>query len=193
MECQPARQLVSCPYCRRYPLEKFRGLAGHIRQSPECERKQAARLSSIHTRNHHGAPPHQRGSCDPESNPGCSDPLPQQDLDFNQDIGTSDQDLVDERCDATSNGTDSRDRVQLNPSGPWRYLARDPGTEPFVGDYAGTAWDKKKSKEDPKLTYHPWASKEEFEVVNWLSSEGLSQGAINRFLKLQYVSYDETT
>ena len=38
--------------------------------------------------------------------------------------------------------------------------------------------------------YHttPGASQEEFDVMNWLSTEGLSQKGIDRFLKLQYAS-----
>ncbi|KAF8287390.1 hypothetical protein DL93DRAFT_2038892, partial [Clavulina sp. PMI_390] len=38
------------------------------------------------------------------------------------------------------------------------------------------------------LPFYPWKSAEEFEIVNFLSVEGLSQGAIDRFLRLIYVS-----
>ncbi|KAF9505543.1 hypothetical protein BS47DRAFT_1259431, partial [Hydnum rufescens UP504] len=35
--------------------------------------------------------------------------------------------------------------------------------------------------------FYPWASLDEFEVVDWLSSLGLSQAKINEFLNLSWV------
>ncbi len=50
-----------------------------------------------------------------------------------------------------------------------------------------TLWDKMMSQEDCGQPYSPFESKEEWELVYWLSTEGLSQGAINCFLKLRWV------
>ncbi|KAF9513021.1 hypothetical protein BS47DRAFT_1269347, partial [Hydnum rufescens UP504] len=41
--------------------------------------------------------------------------------------------------------------------------------------------------ENPQQPFYPWASLDEFEVVDWLSSSGLSQAKINEFLNLSWV------
>lgn len=79
-------------------------------------------------------------------------------------------------------------RPILNPLGPWLYLDHDEATKPTVGRHVGTKWDAMKANEKERLPFYPWASQSEFEVVEWLSTEGLSQKAIDRFLNLQYVS-----
>ena len=61
------------------------------------------------------------------------------------------------------------------------------GQETVVDIYAGkplhgwaqTLWDKMVSQEDSGRPYSPFESKDKWELVHWLSMEGLSQGAIN--------------
>ncbi|KAF9511421.1 hypothetical protein BS47DRAFT_1363801 [Hydnum rufescens UP504] len=48
-------------------------------------------------------------------------------------------------------------------------------------------WERLLSQEDPLFPFKPWADEEEFEVIAWLLTEGLSQAAIDHFLKLSYI------
>lgn len=56
------------------------------------------------------------------------------------------------------------------------------------GAFVGTRWSHKKHAESAQYPYFPWASKDEYEIVHWLATEGLSQGAIKRFLATGFVS-----
>lgn len=56
------------------------------------------------------------------------------------------------------------------------------------GPYVGTRWEQKRMEESPRHPFFPWASEDEYKLVEWLSTEGLSQGAIDRYLKLEQVS-----
>jgi hypothetical protein len=62
-----------------------------------------------------------------------------------------------------------------DPDAAWRF-----GKTP-------TLWDDIRAQEDPAFLFKPWANKQEYEMVVFLSSNGLSQGAIDRFLQLEYV------
>lgn len=84
--------------------------------------------------------------------------------------------------------THSETPEPLNPSGPYQIRERDPALEPLVGAQVGTKWETMKANERERLPFFPWSSQKEFEIVNWLSTEGLSQSAIDRFLALSYVS-----
>jgi hypothetical protein len=186
---QQDQQLVSCPYCHRYPLEKSRGLAGHIRQTATCQQRQNELLSDMLAHNTFGsASPSDPPSTQPlENSRNCNARSPRGLL-ADQDIG-----LAGDQIDASDPENDNIEDTasghqQINPSGPWKYRARDPRHEPVTGKYIGTRWEKLKSDEKPDLPHYPWASQEEFDVVNWLSTEGLSQKGIDRFLKLQYAS-----
>ena len=192
MRHQQAQQLVSCPYCHRYPLEKSRGLAGHIRQTAACRQRQNERLSDIRAHNSFRSASHgDVSSPQPSENGLDCDARNPGGLLADQDIGLSH--VAGDQNDASDPENDDvedsmGEHQQMNPLGPWQYRARDPRHEPFTGKYIGTRWEKLKSDEKPDLPHYPWASQEEFDVANWLSSEGLSQKGIDRFLKLQYAS-----
>ena len=49
-------------------------------------------------------------------------------------------------------------------------------------------WDQLSRDEDEGRPYTPFESKQEWELIYWLSMEGISQGAIDCFQKLQWVS-----
>ena len=186
-------QLVKCPYCHHWPLEKTRGLASHIRQKPSCRRAdEQVTQANIATKNQ-------------QAHPQLSSHLPTSDashtLPGGIDTGTRDIEYGDSPPSTSTRNSpflhpdDPEDdpdvpgpRPRLNPLGPWLYLDRDEATKPAVGRYVGTKWDAMKANEKGRLPFYPWASQSEFDVVEWLSTEGLSQKAIDRFLKLQYVS-----
>src|SRR5258705_13846178 len=52
-----------------------------------------------------------------------------------------------------------------------------------------TLWEKF-SREAGEGAYAPFEGKEEWELSHWLSTEGLSQGAIDHFWKLKWVSHN---
>ena len=79
------------------------------------------------------------------------------------------------------------DELEENPvcAGLKTIIDTDAG-KPLPGQI-GTLWDKMMSQQDHGRPYSPFESKEEWELAYWLSMEGLSQGAINHFLKLKWV------
>lgn len=50
------------------------------------------------------------------------------------------------------------------------------------------AWEELRSIKDRNNPFHPWHSQMEYELVEWLATSQLSQAAIDRFLKLNWVS-----
>src|SRR5258705_409367 len=52
-----------------------------------------------------------------------------------------------------------------------------------------TLWEKF-ARQAGEGGYAPFESKEEWELSHWLSTEGLSQGAIDHFWKLKWVSHN---
>jgi len=65
----------------------------------------------------------------------------------------------------------------------------DNESKPKVLGHTRTRWEQMRSNEDPANPFAPWNSKEEYELVEWLATSGLSQAAIDRFLNLNWVSY----
>ena len=63
----------------------------------------------------------------------------------------------------------------------------DEAGKPLPGQ-AEMLWDKMLGQEDSGQPYAPFQSEEDWELAYWLSTKGLSQGAINHFLKLKWVS-----
>ncbi len=164
-------QLVKCPYCHQWPLEKMHGLASHICQKPACKRADdRAAQANLTARN-------QQTHLTSLYSDGASDSPSTQNFLFPQD-----GDPLEEEPDKLD------PQSGLNPLGPWQYLDVDEAMKLKVGHYVGMKWDKMKANEKERLPFYPWASQEEFDVVEWLSTEGLSQRAIDRFLKLSYVS-----
>jgi hypothetical protein len=51
-----------------------------------------------------------------------------------------------------------------------------------------TQWSAIQDLQESPNPFHPWTSHGEFELVNWLSTSKLSQGAIDCFLRLSVVN-----
>lgn len=200
----PADQLVACPYCRAYPLERSRGLEGHIKQKRMCSEARERQLERIRTSNNRqqvSPVESQESSSDNDDSPQNS-PSPLLDdqsqtdrftaLDFMFDQQNPSDDSKSARSDPEQSDPEVDTHVQtpapLNPSGPYQIRERDPALEPLVGAHVGTKWERMKANERERLPFFPWSSQKEFDIVNWLSTEGLSQSAIDRFLSLPYVS-----
>jgi hypothetical protein len=191
-------QLVKCPYCHHWPLEKTRGLASHIRQKPSCRRAdEQVTWANIATKNqqaHLQSSSHLPTSDASHTLPGAyqcgSINTGLHDIYYsNSPPSTSTWNSPFLRPDNPEDELDEPGpRPRLNPTGPWLYLDRDEATKPAVGCYVGTKWDAMKANEKGRLPFYPWASQCKFDVVEWLLTEGLSQKAIDRFLNLQYVS-----
>jgi hypothetical protein len=52
-----------------------------------------------------------------------------------------------------------------------------------------TVWEVMERERNEESEYYLWASNKEWEVVWWLSTNGLSKASIDQFLKLDYVSF----
>jgi hypothetical protein len=55
-----------------------------------------------------------------------------------------------------------------------------------LGGAIETLWDQLSKQEESGRPYVPFESKEDWELCYWLSTEGVSQGGINRFRKLKW-------
>lgn len=194
-------RLVSCPYCQAYPFVRSRGLENHIRQQPSCLRARQRYFERL------GGPDSQHTSC--LGTPVDDDSQLQLDGGGSPSGGSNQAPLL-QAASVDRSPTESPDHIlpvqpnsesldddlgpqspdRVNPSGPYQIQARDPSHEPQVGNYVGTTWEAKRANEQTNLPFYPWASQAEFQLVSWLSTEGLSQGAIDRYLKLRCVSHN---
>lgn len=197
-------QLISCPYCSRSGLKGGKGLNLHLANSPTCQecaqqsKKKLVAPPQIqrdlgestpitprssptqqcpHANLSHaleqlapGVDGHDQGSNERQNN-------------FPQPVGDSDdngpsEDQHHNRPGYRMNpgGEDTRFEVHSSPEHGCTYGQRE------------TRWEHLDKLNDPTRPYHPWRSREEFELVNWLSSASLSQAHINCFLKLSFVS-----
>lgn len=203
-----SRQLVACPFCGKFPLEKHRGLEGHIKQRQSCSQARDRRHAELRARNqlssqpsetdstlsHHPSTYQDGSTFDPDLACDFSDGVSQNDtMNMNRDDEPDQPASRDRSLSPDFNGNDDGNPGQaetpVNPSGPYQYLDRDPELEPKIGAYIGTKWEEMKAREKDNLPFYPWASRAEFEIVNWLATEGLSQKAIDRFLQSKYVSF----
>ncbi len=66
----------------------------------------------------------------------------------------------------------------------------DPSAGKTLPGRAETLWDQLSRDEDQGRPYAPFESKQEWELSYWLTTEGISQGAIDCFQKLQWVCLD---
>ncbi len=67
-------------------------------------------------------------------------------------------------------------KVKINPKAAYTF------------GHVGMLWERMKLAEDPDHPFYPFHSADKFEIVEFLATANLSQGAIDRFLKLSLVS-----
>lgn len=198
-------KLVSCPYCRAYPFARSRGLENHIRQQPNCLQAREQDLERLRALGPQDGSPSGTPSNDDDqrlNGGGSVSGEPDRLRLFqaaNADLNPSEpaDPFMPTHDGSESEGSDDdcgpQSHNPANPFGPYQFRARDPKHEPQIGKRVGTKWEAKKANEQTELPFYPWASQAEFELVNWLSTEGLSQGAIDRYLALDWVSCNEET
>jgi len=191
----PGDELHHCPHCGRGPFVGERGLTGHISKMRRCREVRSRLASAVDANGGHSPSP--TGMTEPE--------FDQMDMDYlgyhpssSADNDRTPADAADKNLDEppdVNNAQTSGDTgpEPLNPHQNITYLVKKVSgaakifvdSEPSVRP--ATQWDRLKSLENPQQPFHPWASLEEFEVVDWLSSSGLSQAKINDFLNLSWV------
>lgn len=67
----------------------------------------------------------------------------------------------------------------------------DAGVVYNIGTDLRTLWEVQRDERDklrPQQPYHPWRSEAEFKMVEFLTKSSLSQGQIDEFLELEFVS-----
>ena len=170
---------IHCPWCYQN-VKCHGGLASHIWQSLICWAKHD---------NHNLTQP--RTSHGSAQNPPCLQDAPPNtghgsDGDWNQD----DEDLgpsLSPECNLESeaNVTDNRG----SPPTPHLKVNIDTDAGKPLEGHQETLWEKLGRQAEEGWPYVPFESKEEWELSYWLSTEGLSQGAIDHFQKLKWVSH----
>src|SRR5258707_7211073 len=168
---------IHCPYCYQ-KVKHWCGLASHIRQSLACQAKhnndnpQLPRTSHdpILTPNHHDTPPG-TGQHDPDGSDWDRDP--------GSSLGPG------HTSEFEANDTDSG---ASPPTTHLKVIINTNAGKPLEGCQE-TLWERF-SRQAAEGGYAPFESKEEWELSHWLSTEGLSQGAIDHFRKLKWVSHN---
>lgn len=106
------------------------------------------------------------------------------------DIFADDIDRTPDPPDMPDN--DRGPAAPLNPGShadsPYLIRPLDEASQPRTYGNGPTLWENMRTHENPELPFAPWSSKDEYELVEWLATSGLSQAAINRFLALSWVS-----
>src|SRR5258708_2127680 len=175
---------IHCPYCYR-KVKHWGGLASHIQWSLACQVKhnndnpQLPRTSHdpILTPNCHNTP---LGCHDTPPGTGWHDP---DGSDWDQDPGSSlgPGHTLEFEADDTDSGASP-------PTTHLKVIIDTNAGKPLEGCQE-TLWERF-ARQAGEGGYAPFESKEEWELSHWLSTEGLSQGAIDHFQKLKWVSHN---
>jgi hypothetical protein len=191
-QLMPATRLdkYTCRWCGRI-LKTLQGLASHQTQAYACRRAKRDFENQKATQWATSRVIEREDSLEP-----------QMDMDLN-DFGVSDagdnpqrperstgeEDSHSQHHSAAADRTDDGPAPPLNPSSS-RYAVRqlDANSQPRVYRMGQTRWEELRSSEDPDNPFYPWKSQKEYELVEWLATSQLSQAAIDRFLKLNWVS-----
>ena len=94
-----------------------------------------------------------------------------------------DHDMQDNLESKTMGSTEPND-----PARPAKIKVQIDPKATYTFGHVGTLWERMKLAEDPDHPFYPFHSADEFEIVESLVMANLSQGAIDRFLKLSLVS-----
>jgi hypothetical protein len=184
-------ELHSCPHCGRGPFVSERGLTGHISKMRHC-REARGHLAAANANGEHRPSP--AGLAEQESDRMDEDedhPGHHPTNLFASDDMAADLDEPPNVNNSSNSGDAGPE--PLNPQQNTSYIIKKisgaakifDDSEPSI--QPETQWDRLKSLENPRQPFHPWASLDEFEVVDWLSSSGLSQAKIDDFLNLSWV------
>ncbi len=79
--------------------------------------------------------------------------------------------------------------TELNdPARPAKINVQIDPNAAYTFGHVSMLWERMKLAEDPDHPFYPFHSADEFEIVEFLVMANLSQGAIDRFLKLSLMS-----
>ena len=168
---------IHCPYCYQ-KIKCWGSLASHIQQSLACQ---------VKCDNDNPWLP--RTSHDPVLTPNCHDTPP--------GTGWHDPDGSDWDWDPGSSlGPGHTSEFEANntdsgaspPTTHLKVIIDTNAGKPLEGCQE-TLWERF-ARQAGEGGYAPFESKEEWELSHWLSTEGLSQGAIDCFWKLKWVSHN---
>lgn len=162
---------VSCKYCYGGPFHGIHGLKTHIGKSPPCKLK--------HDREASGAPDEPDGDGDlqmDDPHQGLSQEPDNGGMRLSEGLGAGE-------TGQTDNGGDGGPADV--PSYYYNYVE---GAAATYG-HGTTRFEEMKAAEDanPADRHCGWRSQDEFELVQWLCSEGISKAGIDRFIKLSWV------
>ena len=166
---------IHCPWCY-WNLKHCGGLASHIQQSLICQVKHD---------NHNLTQPRTSHDSDhlqdapPDTGHGSDGDWNQDDEDLGPSL-SPEHNLESEANITDNGGSPPTPHLKVN-------IDTDAG-KPLEG-HQETLWEKLGRQAEEGQPYAPFESKEEWELSHWLSTEGLSQGAIDHFQKLKWVSH----
>jgi len=175
---------IHCPYCY-WKVKHQGGLASHIWWSLACQAKHdndnpwlpGTSHDPVLTPNHHDTP---LGHHDTPPGTGQHDP---DGSDWDWDPGSSlgPRHTSEFEADDTDSGASP-------PTTHLKVIIDTNAGKPLEGRQE-TLWERF-ARQAGEGGYAPFESKEEWELSHWLSTEGLSQGAIDCFRKLKWVSHN---
>lgn len=161
--------VTQCKYCHQRVSRNGGGLSNHFWRSKSCRnvcQKEATASNEVNS----------SGQND-EGN--RNSPL-------QHSINGEDNDAAVDDGHHAADGDD--DRAGGEPENRTRYKVVPDARAAFIyPERTSTPWENMKASEDPNAPHAPWANKEEYQLVNWLATSHISQGAIDKFLKLGYV------
>lgn len=173
---------TTCPWCLKRCIT-LQGVASHITQKPACRQKQLSHENSL------------AASREPER------ASPEIDFDDQEDQGRGGDSEMNDIAGASSafaddlpdlNDKDQGPAAPLNPGShadsPYLVRPLDESSQPRTYGSGPTLWENMRTHENPESPFAPWSSKDEYELVEWLATSGLSQAAIDRFLGLNWVN-----
>lgn len=196
----------TCYWCKK-PLRTLKGLHSHISQSPQCrQNQQTSALAGIANASGSNATvvpatPHSGSSPSPERDEAAiinrenSEPIDNVDDRMLDSRTSTILPLLTPNLNLQPGSSESEGGHNapppLNPMSSktdhfWvRQLDREDA--PKIYGMTSTRWEEMRADEDPANPFAPWQSKEEYELVQWLAAAGISQAAIDEFLRMSWV------
>lgn len=72
-------------------------------------------------------------------------------------------------------------RTALNPPGEGN---KTTSADTWTGERIGTLFERTKEAENPQYPYYPWKNRNEYDLVESLTTSGLSQAKIDKLLQI---------
>lgn len=199
--------LVGCPYCPKRSLKGSKGLNGHISRTRRCREARYRHLLSQSVKQQQACHCDDTTTMQTGTHLGQSSSMSsghgQENVDtpdIDIDECHSDDQTMNDTTGAHSGSTslglgDARepslgvDEWDSDYPSSHRFQRRSHPHVAFkYGPRRKTQWEELCEAMDKCAPFHPWASRNEFELVEWLSTSKLSQQAIDRFLQLNAVT-----